>query len=121
MIAGLRWIDGYYGDLVDCLGAQANGIEDGEPGHAKNGVTDIDKQDGRADCSCDQTTDDDDMQTVTVGQAAGPIWHEQPQDPGKALESNLRRVQTVRRLGECCRKVDPNEIESRKSEHAGCR
>lgn len=86
VMAGLRWIDGYYGDLVSCLGAEATGIKDGEPDYTKYGVADIDEQDGRADCGCDQTTDDDDMRTVTVGQAAGPTGHEQPQDTGEAIE-----------------------------------
>lgn len=35
--------------------------------------------------------------------------------------SNLRRIQTVRRFGDRYRKADPDKIESRKLEHAGCR
>ena len=81
--------------------AEATGIKDGEPDYTKYGVADIDEQDGRADCGCDQTTDDDDMRTVTVGQAAGPTGHEQSRDTGEAIEPKMRRIQTVRRFGEC--------------------
>ena len=77
------------------MGTEATGIKDCETCYAKNGIADINEQDGRADCSCDQTTDDDDMRTGTVGQASGPSGHEQLQDPSEAIESNLRRIQTV--------------------------
>lgn len=62
------------------------------------------------------------MRTVTVSQAASPSDHnKQSQDTGEAIESNLRRIQTARRFGERYRKADPDKIESKKLEHAGCR
>ena len=43
---------------------------------------------------------DDDVRTMTIVQAAGPSGHEQSQDSSEAIESNLRRIQTVGRFRE---------------------